>query len=134
MVQNYRKTSLSAGESVRALLLSDEDVSAITPQIIPVAVAPETRLPYIVYRRTDLATTQTKSGYVAADGVMIEVMCCAATYAQSVSLAEAARYALEKRQPSPEGCVAIRGIALASSEEVYEGDAYIQSLTFKIST
>ena len=134
MEPNYHKTSLSAGETVRALLLGDPAVAAITRQIAPVVIAPETSLPYLVYRRTELATVATKSGYVAADGVMIEVLCCCGAYGQSVALAEAVRHALEKRNPRPEGCVNVRGASLSASEELYEGDAYIQSLTFKILT
>ena len=132
MVPDLHKTSLSVGETVRAILLSDEEVTAITDQIIPVAVAPETLLPYIVYRRSELSAIMTKSGYRASDCVMLEVLCCAASYSQSVSLAEAARYALERRQANPNGCVAVRSINLDAGEELFEGDAYIQSLIFKI--
>lgn len=134
MEPNYHKTSLSAGETVRALLLTDPDVAALTRQIVPVVIAPETSLPYVVYRRAELATVATKHGYVASDAVMIEVLCCSGSYGQSVALAEAVRHALENRRPQSEGCVAIRGISLSASEELYEGDAYIQSLTFKILT
>ena len=132
MEQDLRNTSLSVGKTVRTLLLADKNVTDITTQIIPVAVAPETLLPYVVYRRAELSTIMTKSGYRASDSVIIEALCCAASYSQSIALAEAVRYALERRRPNPEGCVAIRACRLDASEELYEGDAYIQSLNFQI--
>ncbi len=132
MEPDFRKTSLSAGETLRALLLADALVAEITRQIVPVVIAPETPLPYVVYRRTELQPSATKSGYASADCAMIELLCCAAAYGQSVALAEAVRHALESPRRQPDGCVALRGITLAASEELYEGDAYIQSLTFRV--
>lgn len=132
MEQNYPKTSLSVGATLRAVLVNDGAVSALCGDVIPVAVAPETRLPYIVYRRTELLPTVTKSGYPASDAVAVEVLCCAADYAQSIAMAEAARRALETCREDPAGCVKVRSMRLETSEETFEGDAYIQSLTFRI--
>ena len=55
----------------------------------------------------------------------------AATYQESVELAEAVRAALDYAQGEKDGLV-MRSCILADGEELYEDDAYVQSLTFKV--
>ena len=86
-------SSLSAGIIVRQLLTQSPEVQRITHRIFPIVID-DAQLPYVVYRRAALETQPTKS-LQSADTVTIEVACYAATYGESVDLAEAVRHALD---------------------------------------
>ena len=67
------KSSLSAGEIIRSILMADDEVAARIKKIFPV-VSDSAELPYIVYRRAQLEQTPVKTGR-GADTVGIEVLC-----------------------------------------------------------
>lgn len=123
------KTILSAGEIIRAVLLSDPGVKAITGKVYPVATA-EARLPYIVYRRLSLEAVAPK-GCRPAAAADIEVLCFASGYAASVELAEAVREALDGAVAAT-GDMAMRSCVLSDSEETWQDDAYVQRLVFTV--
>lgn len=127
MAQN--KTSLSAGQIIRAILLEDPNVSAITTNIFPV-VADKAVLPYISYRRVGLIPTPAKAA-PANDEVNIEVLCYAPDYGSGVALAEAVRGALDGVRGS-DGELTMRSCYLNIASEGYENDAYVQQLIFKV--
>ena len=87
------KSSLSAGEIIRAILIEDSEVMARAKKVFPV-VEDSAELPYIVYRRTQLVQTPVK-GQRGADTVGIEILCYTAGYTEGVELAEAVRDALD---------------------------------------
>lgn len=120
------KTSLSVGEDIRETLLGDADVTVLTQKVIPVATD-EALLPYIVYRRSGLEEKPVKNRGIGSDVVSVEISCLAATYPESIALAEAARNALEHS-------ALFRSCVMADSEEIFEADAYIQIMTFRILT
>lgn len=122
------KTCLSAGEIVRAVLMGDPAVSERVKNVYPI-VADASELPYIVYRRTGYEQTAVKSPK-GGDTVHIEVLCLAASYLESVEIAEAVRAALDGMQAEYEG-LTIRGCTLEDSSEDWEADAYIQQLVFR---
>jgi len=125
------KTSLSAGEIIRAILIEDSEVSARVKKIFPV-VEDSAELPYIVYRRTQLEQTPTKAGVRgAADTVGIEILCYTEHYTEGVELAEAVRNALDNKQGEINGLV-MRSCYLTDSEEAWQDDAYIQQLVFNV--
>jgi hypothetical protein len=74
------RSSLSAGEIIRAVLVEDPEVSARTGKVYPV-VEDSAELPYIVYRRTQLEQAQVK-GQRGADTVGIEVLCYTQHYTE----------------------------------------------------
>ena len=119
------KSSLSAGEIIRAVLVEDPEVAARTTKVYPV-VADEAKLPYIVYRRTQLEQDATK-GRRGADTVGIEVICYTEQYTPGVELAEAVRDALDGKQATVDGLV-MRSCYLSDSEEGWQDDAYVQQL------
>lgn len=123
------KTSLSAGEIIRSILMSDSEVSARVKKIFPV-VEDSAELPYIVYRRAQLEQTPVKSGR-GADTVGIEVLCYTAHYTEGVELAEAVRGALDGVQGETDELV-MRSCYLADSEEAWQDDAYVQQLVFNV--
>ena len=123
------KSSLSAGEIIRAVLVEDPEVAARTTKVYPV-VADEAKLPYIVYRRTQLEQDATK-GRRGADTVGIEVICYTEQYTPGVELAEAVRDALDGKQATVDGLV-MRSCYLSDSEEGWQDDAYVQQLVFTV--
>lgn len=127
MVAN--RTSLSAGEIIRAVLTQDEAVSKLTTKVFPV-VADEARLPYIVYRRSNLEQVAAKT-LRGADTVGIEILCYTEQYTPGVELAEAVRAALDGRQAEIDGLV-MRSCFLTDSEEAWQDDAFVQQLIFTV--
>lgn len=123
------KSSLSAGEIIRAMLIKDSEVMARANKVFPV-VEDKADLPYIVYRRTQLEQDPTKRGR-GADTVGIEILCYTAGYTEGVELAEAVRGALDGAQGETDGLV-MRSCYLADSEEAWQDDAYVQQLVFTV--
>lgn len=124
------KTSLSAGEIIRAVLLEDADVAARTNKIFPVATD-SANLPYILYRRASLSANPQKSGQPGADEVQIEVVCFSKRYGEGVELAEAVRAALDCVEAEHNG-QRMRQCYLSDSNESYQDDAFAQELVFTI--
>lgn len=124
------RTSLSAGAIIRAVLLEDADVAAKTNKIFPV-VTDSAELPYIVYRRAELAQNPQKSGQPGSDEVTLEVICFTERYSEGVELAEAVRGALDMIRAEHQG-MTMRSCYLSDAEEGWENDAYSQRLVFKI--
>lgn len=123
------KSSLSAGEIIRAILIADTEVSTRAKKVFPV-VEDSAELPYIVYRRTQLEQDPVK-GKRGADTVGIEVLCYTAGYTEGVELAEAVRDALDGKQGESDGLV-MRSCYLSDSEEAWQDDAYVQQLVFNV--
>lgn len=124
------KTSLSAGIAIRTMLMQSEAVTKHTSTIYPV-LTDKAELPYILYRKSALEHTPTKSGYQGADTAQIEVVCYAAKYADSVEMAEAVREALDYQAGEFDG-VKVRGCMLSDCEDLYEAGAYVQRLIFSV--
>lgn len=123
------KSSLSAGEIIRAVLTSDPEVTARAKKVYPV-VEDTAELPYVVYRRTQLEQGQVK-GRRGNDNVTIEVLCYTKGYTEGVELAEAVRDALDNKTAESDGLV-MRSCYLTDSEEAWQDDAYLQVLVFNI--
>ncbi len=123
------RSSLSAGEIIRGILIEDEAVMSLAKKVFPV-VEDSAELPYIVYRRTQFEQDVTKQ-FRGADAVMIEVLCYTADYTEGVELAEAVRAALDHAKGESDGLV-MRSCYLTDSEEAWQDDAYVQQLVFRI--
>lgn len=123
------KTSLSAGEIIRAVLLESTEVTARVNKIFPV-VEDNAELPYIVYRRTQMEQANIKT-LVRADTIAVEVLCYTKDYTSGVELAEAVRGALDGIQATNDG-LTMRSCVLSDSEEAWQNDAFVQQLVFTI--
>ncbi len=123
------KSSLSAGEIIRSILVEDTEVAKRIKKVFPV-VEDKAELPYIVYRRTQLEQVPTK-GQRGADSIGIEVLCYTAKYTEGVELAEAVRDALDGAQGAIPG-LTMRSCFLVDSEEAWQADAYVQQLVFNV--
>lgn len=125
------KTSLSAGEVIRAALLDDKDVMARANKIFPV-VADSAELPYISYRRAGFEQNPQKAGAPGADSIQLEVLCFTARYTEGVELAEAVRAALDHMTIITKEGLRLRSCTLTDSEEAYQDDAFVQQLVFTV--
>lgn len=123
------KSSLSAGEIIRDILVNNAEVAARANKVFPV-VEDSAELPYIVYRRTQLEQEPAK-GRRGADTVGIEILCYTQHYTEGVELAEAVRDALDGAQGEKDGLI-MRSCYLADSEEAWQDDAYVQQLVFNV--
>lgn len=123
------KTSLSACEIIHAVLVEDPTVAALTTKVFPIVVD-QAKLPYIVYRRTQLEQAPNKN-HGGADTIGIEIICYAEQYLESVELAEAVRAALDGKQAEIDG-LAMRSCYLVDSEEGWQDDAFMQQLVFNV--
>lgn len=126
-----RQTALSVGVALRDILMKDETVTAITKTVFPVYKDKAT-LPYVFYRRSGLAQTphKTVNGF-PCDAVQLEIACCAATYGESVKLAEAVRAAVDRAEWNADG-LKVRACTLTDAEENWADDAFVQTLIFTI--
>lgn len=124
------RTSLSAGIIIRDILTKDTTVTELATKVFPV-VTDTALTPYVAYRRSRLEHNPTKAGQPGADTVQVDVNCYAATYEESVDLAEAVRAALDYAKGAKDG-LAMRSCTLADAEETYEDDAFVQRLTFRV--
>lgn len=124
------KTSLSAGVIICDILTKNAAVKRIAKKVFPV-VTDNAQLPYIAYRRSRLEHNPTKAGQPGADTVQMDVNCYAATYEESVELAEAVREALDYTKGEKDD-LTMRSCTLVDGEEFYEDDAFVQGLTFKV--
>lgn len=125
-----KKTSLSAGAVIRAILIEDPEVSSRVNKIYPI-FTDSAELPYIVYRRAEMEVSPQKAGQPGADTIQMEITCYTERYGEGIELAEAVRAALDMVAATHEG-QRMRGCYLSNSEEAWENDAYIQQLTFTI--
>ena len=127
------KTSLSAGELIREILMDCEDVTTRCNKIFPVVVD-KAVLPYILYRRVSLEQTPTMAGQPGADSANIEILCFAADYDDCLELAEAVRGALDHLRDvqDDDETLVMRSCTLVDSEEAWQDDAHVQQLIFNV--
>ena len=122
-------SSLSAGSIIYNVLTNDTTVMKLATKVFPVA-AEKAVLPYVAYRRSGFAHDATKQPK-GADTVTIDVNCYAATYAESISLAESVRDALDYCEKTV-GETTMRSCVLVESQEFWSDDAFCQTLRFRI--
>lgn len=123
-----RRTSLQVGSIIRELLMAEAALTKKVSRIYPI-VAQEGKLPYIAYTRTSFEQNPTKSTFErkGADTIQVEVACFAATYEESLQIAELVRSTLDGAK-TPE----MRLCYLSSAEEYATADAFVQNLVFTI--
>ena len=91
-----------------------------------------TTFPFIVYRRSSFTPASTKDRFNYKYDVMVELAVAAATYADSVTLADQVAELMEKTNGTYKD-IEINDITIIDgSEEYSEQDAFIQKLTFNI--
>lgn len=124
-----KRTSLSGGLWIYQALSESEEVMEKVTKIFPL-VTDTAELPYICYRRSGGSYAQNTTR--PRDTAQVEVWCYAATYEESVDLAEMAREAIEGNREEAECGLTAGPCWLSGSEELWEDDAFIQKLVFEI--
>lgn len=119
------KTALSTG------LILMEMLKGVGVRAFPVVGKTGEELPYICYRRTSVDPTLAK-GAGSADKATVTLNCWAATYQESMEIAEAVREALDRQECDCRDLQA-RAITMIDASEDWEGDAYCQILVFRVS-
>lgn len=125
------RTSLSAGLVIYDALKESPAASGMVTKIFPVA-ADEAILPYVAYRRKSTQQVCVKGHQTGAETAIYEVACFAATYEDSVTLAEYARYAIEASKGTALDGLNVRSVVMADSSESWQDDAYVQTMVFEL--
>ena len=118
-------TSLSIGSAIRETLVQhgvDKRVSKIFPLVVD-----DAKLPYILYRRSGFKQNATKTPVKTPDVVEVEVACFAATYSESVEIAELVRKVLDYGKAA-----AYRGCFLIDASEHFVDGSFVQNLRFEV--
>lgn len=125
------KSSISVGLVLRSLL-HDNLLGDLT--IIPVVAKPDTPLPYIIYRISDIRSQKTSHG--VADEVDVEINVFTKSYTEGVEIAEIVRYVLDDCAEGygDEGFI-IRSCGMSSYSSMWDTDAHAQVMkaTMKVS-
>lgn len=125
-------TTLQIGKAVHAILSNDSNVSALVGnKIFPVVCKEGTTYPFVVYQRIGITPYITKDG-VAGEMCNVSVIIAAASYSESVIIAEAVRGALEGNTISFNGGLNVTGIDLGTADEDFIDDVFVQNLNFNI--
>lgn len=116
--------SLKAGIIINNLLTQSSELKKA--KVFPVVSEANTEYPFIVYRRTSFNKQFIKFGQGSED-INIEILVISDEYKESVELAQKVRNTLDNVET--EGFE----INMIDAHEQYgEGDAYIQTLIFKL--
>ena len=87
---------MKVGLAIRALLLDDSDVTAITNRIYPELAVEGADAPYIVYSVVSNSPSDSKRG-TPVDEADIEIFSVASTYSAANDLADKVRAALDRK-------------------------------------
>jgi len=87
---------MKVGLAIRALLLDDSDVTAITNRIYPELAVEGAAAPYIVYSVVSNSPSDSKRG-TPVDDADIEIFSVASTYSAANDLADKVRAALDRK-------------------------------------
>lgn len=126
------QTKFSVCTLIREKLLADEKIKELVgTQVFPI-IAPEgTTNNYIVYVRDEYSIDRTKVG-IAYHNCIVFISCVSSSYDESQEIADAVFQALDGKYKINTEQHNINAIELVDSTEDYNGDCYIQTLSFSI--
>lgn len=126
------QTKFSVCTLIREKLLEDEKIKELVgTQIYPI-IAPEgTTNNYIVYVRDEYSIDRTKTGIVFHNCIVF-ISCVSSSYDESQEIADAVFQCLDGKYRINTEAHNINAIELIDSTEDYNGDVYIQTLSFSI--
>lgn len=122
---------LSVGTAIYEVL--NEKLKGKVTKVFPIA-ADEATLPYVCYHRDGLETVEYKyfGNCTPPMSAKVTVDCYAASYKESVKLAEAVRKALDGMYITTTDGLTVRSCWLKDALETWADDAFIQSLVFQL--
>lgn len=123
--------SLRIGKEIYSLLNGcDELTKLVGNKIYPIIVEKETSYPFIVYKRTTIIPDYTKDFHFK-DSVLLDIICVSDDYSESIDIASIVRELLEDKRFNSMG---IESIKVESADEDFIDNAYIQTISFNITT
>lgn len=126
------QTKFSVCTLIRERLLNDEKIKELVDSRIYPIIAPEnTQGSYIVYVRDEYSIDRTKTG-IAFHNCIVFISCVSSSYDESQKIADAVFQCLDGRYKINSEQHNINSIELVDSTEDYDGDVYIQTLSFSI--
>lgn len=126
------QTKFSVCTLIREKLLEDEKIKELVDSRIYPIIAPEgTQGNYIVYVRDEYSIDRTKVG-IAYHNCIVFISCVSSSYDESQEIADAVFQALDGKYKINTEQHNINSIELIDSTEDYNGDVYIQTLSFSI--
>lgn len=122
--------AIKLGKTIYQKLKESTEIKKLVGnRIYPLVAEQTTTFPFLVYYRTNLTSDgSTKDGYTE-DLVEFVVVCASDKYSVSCDLANETRRTLERRTIITEE-LTINFCSLASAEEAYEDNTFLQKLTF----
>lgn len=128
-MRKIRSASLKIG-----VVLKNELKSLIN--LYPIVAPNNTTYPFCVYRRTGLNVSNTKDIFNFEDSVLIELNIVSQSYEESLEKAINIKMFLEHLRgfysTTKEEKINVNNVTMIDSSEDYNGDAYIQTMSFKI--
>jgi len=126
------QTKFSVCTLIRERLLADEKLKELVGNKIFPIIAPEsTEDNYIVYVRDEYSIDRTKVG-IAFHNCIVFISCVSSSYDESQKIADAVFQCLDGRYKINTKAQNINAIEMIDSTEDYDGDVYIQTLSFSI--
>lgn len=125
---NIYDTGINIARALRSAIMNSpvgEKITDCYPLYMDSAI-----LPYVVYGCEGMTTTEFKGNATYTDTLQMSVICYAASYDESLLIAEGVREALS----SSERPTFLRHVKLMNRREMYTADAFVQYLTFEIKT
>lgn len=126
------QTKFSVCTLIREKLLADEKIKELVGNKIFPIIAPEgTTNNYIVYVRDEYSIDRTKTG-IAFHNCIVFISCVSSSYDESQKIADAVFQCLDGRYKINTKAQNINAIEMIDSTEDYDGDCFIQTLSFSI--
>lgn len=126
------QTKFSVCTLIRERLLADEKIKELVDSRVYPVIAPEgTEGSYIVYVRDEYSIDRTKTG-IAFHNCIVFISCVSSSYDESQKIADAVFQALDGKYKINTKAQNINAIEMIDSTEDYDGDVYIQTLSFSI--
>jgi hypothetical protein len=126
------QTKFSVCTLIRERLLNDEKIKELVDSRVYPVIAPEgTEGSYIVYVRDEYSIDRTKTG-IAFHNCIVFISCVSSSYDESQKIADAVFQCLDGRYKINTKAQNINAIEMIDSTEDYDGDVYIQTLSFSI--
>lgn len=126
------QTKFSVCTLIRERLLADEKLKELVDSRVYPVIAPEgTEGNYIVYVRDEYSIDRTKVG-ITFHNCIVFISCVSSSYDESQLIADAVFQALDGKYKINTEQHNINAIEMVDSTEDYDGDVYIQTLSFSI--
>lgn len=126
------QTKFSVCTLIREKLLADEKIKELVgTQIYPIVAPENTQGSYIVYVRDEYSIDRTKVG-ITFHNCIVFISCVSSSYDESQLIADAVFQCLDGKYKINTKAHNINAIEMIDSTEDYDGDVYIQTLSFSI--